>query len=254
VPTMGALHGGHFSLVDQSTASTDRTITTLFINPKQFGPSEDLDVYPRDEEADAVALEARGVDLLFAPTLDEMYPHGSVTTVSVPGIGDLLEGAFRPGFFTGVATVVTKLLIQTLPDKAFFGEKDFQQLAVIKRMVRDLDIPVVIVGCPIIREEDGLALSSRNAYLSVEERHSAPALHHVLVDVAQKIAAGTQISDCIEIATFGLLNQGFTKVDYISVCDSENLAKLVQQTDKARVLGAAWLGKTRLIDNVPINI
>ena len=176
VPTMGALHEGHLSLVRRSLESTDRTCVTLFVNPTQFGPNEDFSVYPRSEDADAALLSSLGAHLLFAPETGEMYPEGSVTRVTVPGIGDRLEGAFRPGFFTGVATVVTKLLLQSLPDVAFFGEKDFQQYRVIRRFVADLDIPVRIEACPIVREADGLALSSRNAYLSKDERKAAPAL------------------------------------------------------------------------------
>lgn len=250
VPTMGALHDGHFSLVEQSIKTTDRTVTTLFVNPKQFGPHEDLDVYPRDEAADVAALAEKGVHMLFAPSLDEMYAEESVTAISVPGIGDVLEGAFRPGFFTGVATVVAKLLIQALPDRAFFGEKDYQQLRVITRMTEDLDIPVEIVGCPIVREEDGLALSSRNAYLSPEERKNAPALGQALQKVKDELAAGTSITATVEAAKASLLNGGFTKVDYIAVCDRNSLEELETPTKEARILGAAWLGKTRLIDNL----
>jgi len=250
VPTMGALHDGHFSLVEQSIKTTDRTVTTLFVNPKQFGPHEDLDVYPRDEAADVAALAEKGVHMLFAPSLDEMYAEESVTAISVPGIGDVLEGSFRPGFFTGVATVVAKLLIQALPDRAFFGEKDYQQLRVITRMTEDLDIPVEIVGCPIVREEDGLALSSRNAYLSPEERKNAPALGQALQKVKDELAAGTSITATVEAAKASLLNGGFTKVDYIAVCDRNSLEELETPTKEARILGAAWLGKTRLIDNL----
>ena len=250
VPTMGALHDGHFSLVEQSIKTTDRTVTTLFVNPKQFGPHEDLDVYPRDEAADVAALAEKGVHMLFAPSLDEMYAEESVTAISVPGIGDVLEGSFRPGFFTGVATVVAKLLIQALPDRAFFGEKDYQQLRVITRMTEDLDIPVEIVGCPIVREEDGLALSSRNANLSPEERKNAPALGQALQKVKDELAAGTSITATVEAAKASLLNGGFTKVDYIAVCDRNSLEELETPTKEARILGAAWLGKTRLIDNL----
>lgn len=250
VPTMGALHDGHFSLVEQSIKTTDRTVTTLFVNPKQFGPHEDLDVYPRDEAADVAALAEKGVHMLFAPSLDEMYAEESVTAISVPGIGDVLEASFRPGFFTGVATVVAKLLIQALPDRAFFGEKDYQQLRVITRMTEDLDIPVEIVGCPIVREEDGLALSSRNAYLSPEERKNAPALGQALQKVKDELAAGTSITATVEAAKASLLNGGFTKVDYIAVCDRNSLEELETPTKEARILGAAWLGKTRLIDNL----
>ena len=250
VPTMGALHDGHFSLVEQSIKTTDRTVTTLFVNPKQFGPHEDLDVYPRDEAADVAALAEKGVHMLFAPSLDEMYAEETVTAISVPGIGDVLEGSFRPGFFTGVATVVAKLLIQALPDRAFFGEKDYQQLRVITRMTEDLDIPVEIVGCPIVREEDGLALSSRNANLSPEERKNAPALGQALQKVKDELAAGTSITATVEAAKASLLNGGFTKVDYIAVCDRNSLEELETPTKEARILGAAWLGKTRLIDNL----
>tara|TARA_B100000315_G_scaffold259956_1_gene318321 strand:- start:2787 stop:3641 length:855 start_codon:yes stop_codon:yes gene_type:complete len=254
VPTMGALHDGHFSLVEQSVQTNARTVTSLFVNPKQFGPSEDLDVYPRDEVADAAALAARGVDLLFAPAVEEMYSDGAVTAVAVPGIGDLLEGGFRPGFFTGVATVVAKLLIQSLPDRAYFGEKDYQQLCVIKRLTKDLDLPVDIVSCPIVREPDGLALSSRNAYLSAEDRQAAPALHQALIGAGYALANGAQVTSSIAAATAELLNVGFTKVDYIAVCDPTSLEQLEIVAGKARLLAAAWLGKTRLIDNIAIDV
>jgi pantoate--beta-alanine ligase len=253
VPTMGALHDGHFSLVDKAVQSNDRTVTSLFVNPKQFGPGEDLDVYPRDEVADAAALSERGVDLLFAPSVEEMYPDGAVTAVSVPGIGDLLEGSFRPGFFTGVATVVAKLLIQSLPHRAYFGEKDYQQLCVIRRLTKDLDLPIEIVACPIVREADGLALSSRNAYLKAEERQAAPALHQALINSGKDIANGAAVSASVAAAKSELLNAGFTKVDYIAVCDPASLEELENVTGQARILGAAWLGKTRLIDNIAIN-
>jgi pantoate--beta-alanine ligase len=228
VPTMGALHEGHFSLVRRSVASLDRTIVTLFVNPRQFGPNEDFGTYPRTEAADAAALERQGAHVLFAPGVDEMYPAGAVTTVSVPGIGDILEGAFRPGFFTGVATVVTKLLIQAAPDVAFFGQKDYQQLSVITRMAADLDLAVKIEGCPIVREPDGLALSSRNVYLSTAERKIAPTLNRVLNEVA-------------------------AKVDYITVRDAKSLEPITDATAPARVLAACWLGRTRLIDNIALH-
>jgi len=253
VPTMGALHDGHFSLVDKAVQSNDRTVTSLFVNPKQFGPGEDLDVYPRDEVSDAAALSERGVDLLFAPSVEEMYPAGAVTAVAVPGIGDLLEGRFRPGFFTGVATVVAKLLIQSLPDRAFFGEKDYQQLCVIRRLTKDMDLPVEIVGCPIVREPDGLALSSRNAYLNTEERQAAPALHQALINSGKEIANGAAVAASVAAAKSELLNAGFTKVDYIAVCDPASLEELESVAGEARLLGAAWLGQTRLIDNIAIN-
>ena len=250
VPTMGALHAGHFSLVQASVEGLDRTCVTLFVNPKQFGPEEDFDVYPRNEGEDAAALTVRGADLLFAPALEEMYQPGSVTSVAVPGIGDILEGACRPGFFTGVATVVTKLLIQALPDAAFFGEKDYQQLCVIRRLAADLDLPVDIRGCPIVREEDGLALSSRNAYLSTDERRIAPALNEVLRHTDQRLAEGEKLDAALKLGEQFLLDRGFSSVDYIAVRDPETLQPPETAASPRRLLGAAWLGRTRLIDNI----
>jgi pantoate--beta-alanine ligase len=252
VPTMGALHDGHFSLVKHSKSTTDKTITTLFVNPKQFGPNEDLTIYPRDETCDVEALDALGVDLLFAPSLAEVYPVDFATEISVPGIGDVMEGAFRPGFFIGVATIVAKLLIQSLPDRAFFGEKDLQQLYIIRKMVTDLDIPVEIVGCPIIRESDGLALSSRNVYLSADERLYATELYKVLYEISQSALNGKQISILIKDAKTRLLNSGFSKVDYLSVCNTQNFEEVDYLVKPAHVLGAAWVGETRLIDNIQI--
>jgi len=252
VPTMGALHDGHFSLVKQSINTTDKTIATLFVNPKQFGLNEDLTVYPRDEAGDAEALDALGVDLLFAPSLMEMYPIDFATEISVPGIGDVMEGAFRPGFFIGVVTVVAKLLIQSLPDRAFFGEKDLQQLYIIRKMVTDLDIPVEIIGCPIIRESDGLALSSRNVYLSADERVYATELYRVLNQILQSALIGKQISVLVKNAKTRLLNSGFSKVDYLAVCNTQNFQEVDYLTRPAHVLGAAWVGETRLIDNIQI--
>ncbi|NQV55136.1 MAG: pantoate--beta-alanine ligase [Rhodospirillales bacterium] len=252
VPTMGALHEGHFSLVRASLTNNDRTCVTLFINPKQFGEGEDLGTYPRDEAADTAALERLGADALFAPAAVEMYPEGSATSVSVPGLGDMLEGEFRPGFFTGVATVVTKLLIQALPDQAFFGEKDYQQLCVVRRLATDLNIPTEIIACPIVREDDGLALSSRNAYLSFDERRLAPSLHAALAAAAAQVVAGADPSDAAELAKRAILEAGFGKVDYIAIRDSDSLQPLVKLDGRARILGAAWIGKTRLIDNLSI--
>ena len=190
VPTMGGLHEGHLALVRHSRAKTMRTCATLFVNPKQFGPNEDFDKYPRNEAEDVAKLEAEGCDLLFQPSGEEVYPPGHATQVQVGGLGDILEGEFRPGFFTGVATVVTKLLLQALPDIAVFGEKDYQQLLVIRRMTRDLDIPVRIEAVPTVREADGLALASRNAYLTEKERKIAPALHGTLSQVAENVGRG----------------------------------------------------------------
>lgn len=248
---MGALHAGHLSLVRRADALAERTCVTLFVNPTQFAPHEDLDVYPRDEAADAAMLEAEGADLLFAPDVAEMYPEGDATRVLVPGLSDDLEGAFRPGFFTGVATVVTKLLIQALPDVAVFGEKDYQQLQVIRRLVRDLHIPVRIEAAETVREADGLALSSRNAYLSPDERGIAPALHHAISTVASAVADGAEAGEQERRAAAALRNAGFARVDYVAVRDADTLAAWTDRTRPGRVLAAAHLGRTRLIDNVP---
>ena len=252
VPTMGALHDGHFSLVKRSINTTDKTVATLFVNPRQFGQNDDLTIYPRDEVGDIAALEAQGVDLLFIPSLEEMYPVNFVTEISVPGIGDVIEGVFRPGFFEGVATVVAKLLIQSLPDKAFFGKKDLQQLYVVKKMVIDLDIPVEIIGCPIVREPDGLALSSRNVYLSEDERTRAVELYKVLNEISERALNGEQIPILVEKAEKRLIGSGFTKVDYLAVCNTHNFKEINSLEPSTYVLGAAWLGETRLIDNIQI--
>jgi pantoate--beta-alanine ligase len=251
VPTMGALHAGHLSLVRRSLDTTDRTVISLFVNPKQFAPHEDFAVYPRDEDRDRALLAEAGSHLLFAPEVDEMYPAGFATSVSVPGIGDVLEGTFRPGFFTGVATVVAKLLLQCLPDRAFFGEKDYQQVTVVRRMVRDLAIPVEIVGCPTVREADGLALSSRNVYLNQAERAVAPTLNATLLAVAEAVAKGADPAAEETRAAERLLTAGFAKVDYVAVRDAEDLSP-PSPDRRLRVLGAAFLGRTRLIDNLPV--
>jgi pantoate--beta-alanine ligase len=256
VPTMGALHAGHLDLVRRAMHLADRTCVTLFVNPTQFGPNEDFAVYPRNETADSAKLSAVGAHLMFAPTPEEMYPPASVTRVNLPQLGDLLEGEFRPGFFTGVATVVTKLLLQALPDVAVFGEKDFQQLQVIRRLVADLFIPVHIEGAPTIREADGLALSSRNAYLSADERRIAPALQAALRQVAaEAIATGSaEVADAAAIrARETVLAAGFARIDYLVVRDAETLQPWSGSPRPGRVLAAAWLGRTRLIDNVAID-
>ena len=252
VPTMGGLHEGHLSLVRLSLQQTDRTCVTLFVNPKQFGEGEDFDVYPRNETADAMMLAAEGAHLLYAPEVSEMYPQGSSAQVSVSGLGDILEGEFRPGFFTGVATVVTKLLLQSMPDTAFFGEKDYQQLLVIRRLVRDLNIPVGVAGGPIVREADGLALSSRNAYLTPDERQTAPVLFKTLTEMAATISSGRPIQEQQEKAVAALAGAGFGPVDYVTVRDAETLAPLGAPGRPARILAAAKLGRTRLIDNVAL--
>jgi pantoate--beta-alanine ligase len=250
VPTMGALHRGHISLIAAARAACRRSIATIFVNPKQFGPREDFSRYPRQEDDDRRLLEAAGCDLLFAPPLGEMYPAGFSTTVSVAGVTDRWEGEARPGHFAGVATVVTKLLLQALADKAFFGEKDYQQLQSVMRMARDLDIPVEIVGCPTVRETDGLALSSRNVYLTAGERKTAPALYRAITAVADAARHGHDIAAAVETGTASLLNAGFAAVEYLAVVDAATLAPLAKLDRPGRVLAAARLGAVRLIDNV----
>jgi pantoate--beta-alanine ligase len=251
VPTMGALHEGHLSLVRLAKREASRVVATIFVNPRQFGPKEDFSSYPRTEETDRAKLAGEKVDLLFAPATEEMYPAGSATTVSVSGLGDRLEGEARPGFFSGVATIVTKLLLQAAPDVAIFGEKDYQQLLVIRRLVKDLDIPVRIVGGATVREADGLALSSRNAYLSAAERVKAVALSQALAAVAETVRGGGDANEALREAWQNLYQAGFAKIDYLEVRDAETLETFTRGRP-ARVLGAAWLGKTRLIDNVAV--
>ncbi|HTH18218.1 MAG TPA: pantoate--beta-alanine ligase [Magnetospirillum sp.] len=252
VPTMGALHQGHLSLVRAGLDVADRVVASVFVNPTQFGPNEDLSRYPRQEAKDAELLDGAGCHLLFAPKVEEMYPDGFATTVSVKGVSQPLEGAFRPGHFDGVATVVSKLLLQCLPDFALFGEKDWQQLAVIRRLVRDLDLPVKIVGIPTVREADGLALSSRNAYLSDEDRAIAPALYKALVSVAEGVRQGGSAEELCHRAAADLIAAGFASVDYIDMRDADSMAKLRSLDRPARILVAARLGTTRLIDNIGV--
>jgi len=253
VPTMGALHEGHLALVRRAQADNRRCIVTLFVNPTQFGANEDLGAYPRTEGADRDQLAALGVDLLFAPGVAEMYAPDAATTVTVARLADHLCGPFRPGHFAGVATIVTKLLLQSLPDAAYFGEKDYQQLQVIRRLTRDLDIPVRIVGVPTVRDADGLALSSRNAYLSPNERSAALALPRTLKAIAERLARSPK--EVAQQTAWGrdqLSAAGFAKIDYVEVCDAETLQPLNEVKAPARVFGAAWMGRTRLIDNAPI--
>jgi len=255
VPTMGALHAGHLALVRRAQADNRRSIVTLFVNPTQFGPNEDLTAYPRDEAADRDKLAALGVDLLFAPGIAEMYAPDAATTVTVARLTEHLCGPFRPGHFAGVATIVTKLLLQSLPDTAYFGEKDYQQLQVIRRLARDLDIPVRIAGVPTVRDADGLALSSRNAYLAPNERAAAPALPRALATIAERLAQSP--NDVARQTAWGrdqLSAAGFTKIDYVEVCDAESLQPLDRVRGPAHVFGAAWMGRTRLIDNVPLSL
>src|SRR5918994_3831659 len=251
VPTMGALHQGHLSLAALAKKQADRAVVSIFVNPIQFGPREDFNLYPRDEAGDLQKLAGAGADLVFAPDLGEMYPPGFSTRVNVGDLTEDLCGAARPNHFDGVATVVTKLLLQCAPDIAIFGEKDYQQLLVIKLLVRDLNIPVEIVGAPIVRESDGLALSSRNAYLSPAERKIAPLLHRTIVEIAADLANGRGADDAAEAARFKLEAAGF-RVNYVAVRHPDNLNPLHGPVKQARVLAAAFLGKTRLIDNVPV--
>ncbi|HEV2263694.1 MAG TPA: pantoate--beta-alanine ligase [Stellaceae bacterium] len=249
VPTMGALHAGHLALVARAKALAPHVVASIFVNPTQFGPNEDLSRYPRDVDGDRRKLAAVGCDLAFIPAVAEMYPEGAVARVDPGPLATVLEGQFRPGHFAGVATIVAKLLLQAGPDVAVFGEKDFQQLLVIRRVVRDLDIPICIEAVPTVRESDGLALSSRNAYLSADERARAPLLHRTLRDVARGFAGGDAAAPDRGIEA--LLAGGFTKVDYLAVRDAETLDP-PRPSRPARVLAAAWLGRTRLIDNVAL--
>lgn len=252
VPTMGALHDGHLSLVRTARERCDRVVASLFVNPRQFAPHEDFERYPRDEAGDAALLASAGCDLLYAPERASMYPDGFSTNVIVADVSTPLEGEFRPHFFGGVATVVTKLLLQCLPDAAFFGEKDYQQLLVIKRLAKDLDIPVEIVGCATVREHDGLAMSSRNAYLSPDERRVAARLNFILHEAIKAVRAGDPIADAEAEAERHLLAAGFTSVDYVAVRDAETLQRTSDTSRPLRILAAAWLGKTRLIDNMAV--
>lgn len=252
VPTMGALHEGHLSLVRAAKQRCDIAVATLFVNPKQFAPHEDFDRYPRNEAGDATLLASAGCDLLYAPERNVMYPDGFATSVLVSSVSMMLEGQMRPHFFGGVATVVTKLLLQALPNAAFFGEKDYQQLLVIKQMTRDLDIPVEIIGCPTLREHDGLAMSSRNAYLSADERRVAARLNVVMHDAIKAVHAGAPVDAVETEASRHLTAAGFTSVDYVAIRNANTLQPLASLSEPARLLAAAWLGKTRLIDNMGV--
>jgi pantoate--beta-alanine ligase len=252
VPTMGALHQGHMALVRAARVECARVVASVFVNPKQFAPTEDLGSYPRREAADLNMLRSAGVDLVFIPALHEMYPPDFATLVRVSGLTEGLCGAHRAGHFDGVTTVVTKLLIQALPDIAYFGEKDYQQLTVVRRLARDLDIPVLIAGVPTVREADGLALSSRNVYLSAEERRIAPNLARVLRSVAAALAGDpTVVQREIARGSTALQQSGFT-VEYLEIREAETLAVTSEVTARSRVFAAVQLGTTRLIDNMPI--
>ena len=254
VPTMGALHEGHLALVQEAVRRSDRVVASVFVNPTQFAPHEDLGTYPRQEARDAELLAGAGCALMYAPAVEEMYPPDASTTISVGAPAEGLEGDFRPQMFGGVALVVAKLFNQVQPDVAVFGEKDFQQLAVIRRLVRDLDFPVEIVGLPTIRDGHGLALSSRNAYLSPAELETARKLNGVLAEAAAKAAGGAPLAEVEREAADALLAAGFDKVDYVAVRRAADLAAFESGTAEvpARVLAAAWLGRTRLIDNMAV--
>ncbi len=253
VPTMGALHEGHVSLVKGALERGDVPVTSIFVNPTQFGPKEDFSAYPRDEEGDFAKLRAAGCRIAFAPSKEEMYPGEQLTTVTVAGITDGLCGPLRPGHFQGVGTVVSKLLLMAMPDRAYFGEKDYQQLQVIKRMVRDLAMPFEIVGMPTVREADGLAMSSRNRYLSAEERTKALGMYRQLVTVADAVRDGKgACADASEAAAQALRDGGFDIVEYFTVVDAESLKPLERVSGPARVIAAARLGRTRLIDNLAV--
>jgi pantoate--beta-alanine ligase len=252
VPTMGALHDGHISLVKAALSTADRCIVSIFVNPAQFAPTEDLDKYPRQLARDLDRLAQAGAHLAFTPTVSEMYPEGFATKISVGGPSSGLESDFRPTFFEGVATVVAKLFLQALPDRAIFGEKDYQQLCVVRKLCRDLDLPVDIVGAPTVRDADGLAMSSRNAYLGAAELGVARQLNVILRQAAAALAAGTNESSVTAKAAAALLEAGFDRVDYVAARESLTLAPWRRDSD-GRLLAAAWLGRTRLIDNVEVS-
>ncbi|HWW64576.1 MAG TPA: pantoate--beta-alanine ligase [Sphingomonadaceae bacterium] len=252
VPTMGALHAGHIALVEEAKTRAGAVVASIFVNPTQFGAGEDLDAYPRREANDIRMLEAAGCRLLWAPDVAEMYPAGFATSITVGGVTEGLDGAARPGHFDGVATVVAKLFNQVRPDIALFGEKDYQQLAMIRRLVADLDFGITIVGVPTQRDDDGLALSSRNAYLAEEERVAARSLPRALGEAATAIARGEPVAAALALAHRRLAEAGFDPIDYVTLCDAETLEPVTVLTREARLLAAARMGRARLIDNLPV--
>ena len=256
VPTMGALHDGHISLVKKAGEKCECVVASIFVNPTQFAPGEDLDRYPRDEEGDVARLSAAGCNLVYCPSVEEMYPEGSLTNVRVESMSDLLDGIYRPHFFYGVATVVARLFIHVKPDVAVFGEKDYQQLQIIKRMVRDLGFGIEIIGGKTWRDTDGLAQSSRNAYLSEEERSRANAIFSALHRAAVRIRIGVPVEDAMKEARGFILGAGFSKLDYVSAVDPATLQDLADgplaDGQDCRLLAAAWMGSTRLIDNIGV--
>lgn len=254
VPTMGALHDGHISLVEKAREASDITVASIFVNPTQFAPGEDLDTYPRTEEADIGKLRSVGCDIVYLPTVEEMYPDGSLTNIRVEGMSDLLDGIFRPHFFYGVATVVARLFVHVQPNVAVFGQKDYQQLQIIRRMVRDLGFPIEVLGGETFRDRDGLAQSSRNTYLSRDERGKANVISASLHRAACRIEAGVPVADALDEARTRINQAGFKKLDYVSAVDPATLEDLsddpVPSGFEGRILAAAWMGRTRLIDNL----
>jgi pantoate--beta-alanine ligase len=253
VPTMGALHAGHLALVEAAREQADRVVASIFVNPMQFGEGEDLDRYPRPEKEDSRALDRAGCDLLWIPTPEQMYPAGFSTRVVVSGLGKRWEGEARPGHFDGVATVVTKLFAIVRPEVAVFGEKDFQQLAIIRRMTVDLNLGVQVVGVPTVRDENGLALSSRNAYFSDADRARATALPRALERAAEEIEDGVRVQHAIEHATHALYDAGFSVVDYVALVDEATLEPLTDPAGRMRLIAAATIAGTRLIDNLAVD-
>ena len=252
VPTMGALHAGHMALIAEARKRADKVVASIFVNPAQFAQGEDFGRYPRQEEQDARMLEGAGCDFLWAPSVGDIYPDGFSTKVSVSGVSARWEGEARPGHFDGVATIVAKLLISVRPDVALFGEKDFQQLAVVRRMSSDLNLPVEIVGIPTVREADGLALSSRNAYLLPDERQQALALPRALEAARAAILSGTAVVEVLHEAHAALRNGGFSRIDYFALVDALSLEPLDEPGGDMRLIAAAVIGTTRLIDNLSI--
>ena len=251
VPTMGALHDGHLSLARAAKTECERVIVTIFVNPKQFNNPDDLKKYPRTEAADAALLSTVGVDVIFAPAPEEVYPTGFATTVSVAGVAEPLEGALRPGHFDGMATVVAKLFGMTTADRAYFGQKDWQQLQVVKRLVRDLNLPVWIVGCETVREPDGLAMSSRNVRLG-GSRAQAPALYGAMTSAARAIRAGEPAAKVLDLCEAEIMAAGFQQIEYIELRDATSLGQAEGMDRPLRLLAAVWLGGVRLIDNIPV--
>ncbi len=252
VPTMGALHAGHLALISEARRHADRVVATIFVNPLQFGASEDLGRYPRQEAADAAMLDEAGCDLLWLPAVGDIYPDGFATSIRVAGVSERWDGEARPGHFDGVATVVAKLLVAVMPDAALFGEKDFQQLAVIRRLTIDLGLNVEILGVPTVRDEDGFALSSRNAYLSADERARALALPRSLEHARDAISGGEPVARALDAARRALRDAGFSRIDYLALVDAGTLEPVDSAGTDQRLIAAAVIGNTRLIDNMAL--